>query len=75
MEKVFYLFVVYVANTIRTQKFSSPAILPSLDFLDQMNYRHFGYSALRITHDTFYRNRSYHKPSGTMETLDVRRMA
>jgi hypothetical protein len=62
-------------HTIRTKKFSAPPSLPGIDFSDHLNYWKFGYSALMITDTSFYRNKNYHEPSDTMETLDIKRMA
>lgn len=61
-------------HTIRTKKFSAPAALPGIDFSDHMNYWKFGYSALMITNTSFYRNKNYHEPTDTVETLDIPRM-
>ncbi len=63
------------AKTIKTKKFSGPAALPGIDFSDHLNYWKFGYSALMITDTSFYRNKNYHEPTDTMETLDLNRMA
>lgn len=61
--------------TIRTKKFAAPAALPGIDFSDHLNYWKFGISALMITDTSFYRNKNYHQPSDTMETLDITKMA
>ncbi len=62
-------------DVIRTKKFTGPPALPGIDFSDHMNYWKFGFSALMITDTSFYRNKNYHKPTDTMETLDINRMA
>jgi hypothetical protein len=62
-------------KTIRTKKFTGPKALPGIDFSDHLNYWKFGYSALMITDTSFYRNKNYHEPTDTMETLDINRMA
>lgn len=62
-------------NLIRTQIFKGPASLAGVDFSDHLNYWKFDYSALMITNTAFYRNKNYHKPTDTMETLDLNRMA
>ena len=61
-------------HSIRTKKFTAPAALPGIDFSDHMNYWKFGYSALMLTNTSFYRNKNYHKPTDTIETLDIYRM-
>jgi len=60
---------------IRTKKFAAPAALPGIDFSDHLNYWKFGISALMITDTSFYRNKNYHLPGDTMETLDITKMA
>jgi hypothetical protein len=60
---------------IKTKKFTGPPTLPGIDFSDHLNYWKFGISALMITDTSFYRNKNYHEPTDTMETLDVYRMA
>lgn len=62
-------------KAIRTKKFKGPKALPGIDFSDHLNYWKFGYSALMITDTSFYRNRNYHEPTDTIETLDIYRMA
>lgn len=63
------------AKTIRTKKFAGPPALPGIDFSDHLNYWNFGFSALMITDTSFFRNKNYHQPTDTMETLDIARMA
>lgn len=46
-----------------------------MDFSDHLNYWHFGYDTLMVTNTAFYRNKNYHRPTDTMETLDIPRMA
>lgn len=62
-------------KAIRTKKFTGPPALPGIDFSDHLNYWKFGFSALMITDTSFYRNKNYHEPTDTMETLDIYRMA
>lgn len=61
-------------KAIRTKKFTAPASIPGIDFSDHLNYWKFGYSALMITDTSFYRNKNYHQPTDTVETLDLTRM-
>jgi len=42
---------------------------------DQLNYWQAGYPAVMITDTSFFRNRNYHKPTDTPDTLDYARMA
>ena len=62
-------------NVIRTKSFLGPASLPGIDFSDHLNYWAFGFSALMVTDTAFYRNKNYHEPTDTLETLDLGRMA
>lgn len=62
-------------KTITTKKFTGPPVLPGIDFSDHLNYWKFGFSALMITDTAFFRNKNYHEPTDTMETLDIKRMA
>lgn len=63
------------SNIIRTKKFTAPPALPGIDFSDHLNYWKFGISALMITDTAFFRNKNYHEPTDTMETLDINKMA
>ncbi len=62
-------------KSIKTKKFAGPAVLPGVDFSDHLNYWKFGFSALMITDTSFYRNKNYHQPTDTLETLDIYKMA
>lgn len=62
------------SKAIRTKTFTGPPALPGIDFSDHQNYWKFGYSALMLTDTAFYRNKNYHQPTDTMETLDLKRM-
>ncbi|QHL87773.1 M28 family peptidase [Nibribacter ruber] len=63
------------SNQIKTKKFTGPPALPGIDFSDHLNYWQFGYSALMLTDTSFYRNKNYHEPTDTLETLDLPKMA
>lgn len=54
---------------------NAPRFVPGVDFSDQLNYWHAGYSAVMITDTAFYRNRNYHTAQDTAEKLDYKRMA
>ncbi len=60
---------------LRVRTFTGPKRLPGIDFSDHLNYWAFGYSALMITNSAFYRNKNYHEPTDTKETLDFKKMA
>jgi len=53
----------------------APAKMAGIDFSDHLNYWSFDYDALMITNTAFYRNENYHRPTDTMETLDITKMA
>jgi len=63
------------AKTIRAKKFTGPPSIEGLDWSDHLSYWELGFSALMITDTSFYRNKNYHRPTDTMETLDIKRMA
>jgi Zn-dependent M28 family amino/carboxypeptidase len=54
---------------------NAPTIVPGVDFSDQLNYWHAGYSAVMISDSAFYRNHNYHTAQDTPERLDYKRMA
>lgn len=62
------------ANQIKTETFTAPKFVKGTDFSDHLNYWKFGYSALMITDTSFFRNKNYHEPTDTVETLDLPRM-
>ncbi len=62
-------------KAVRTKKFTGPPALAGIDFSDHLNYWKFGFSALMLTDTSFFRNKNYHEPTDTMETLDINRMA
>lgn len=54
---------------------NAPTLVSGVDFSDQLNYWHAGYSAVMITDTAFFRNRNYHTAQDTFEKLDYKRMA
>jgi hypothetical protein len=46
-----------------------------IDFSDHQNYWKHDLPAVMITNTSFYRNKNYHQPTDTPETLDYKRMA
>ena len=63
------------ASPLPVYSVAAPSIIPGVDFSDQRNYWHHGYSALMITDTAFYRNLNYHTADDTAEKLDYKRMA
>jgi Zn-dependent M28 family amino/carboxypeptidase len=63
------------AAPVPVYSISAPSFVPGIDFSDQLNYWHAGYSAAMITDSAFYRNPNYHGPGDTPEKLDYKRMA
>lgn len=59
---------------LRVKSLKAPSIVPGIDFSDHLNYWRFGYSALMLTDTSFYRNKNYHQPTDTINTLDLVRM-
>ncbi|WP_326981407.1 M28 family peptidase [Chryseobacterium sp. MYb264] len=69
----------FVANfkeskQIKTETFPAPKFVKGVDFSDHLNYWKFNYPALMITDTSFFRNKNYHEPTDTLETLDLQRM-
>lgn len=62
-------------DIIRTKSFKAPARLTGIDFSDHLNYWKYGFRAVMITNTSFYRNKNYHLPTDTIETLDIPKMA
>jgi len=63
------------ASPLPVYSINAPRVVPGVDFSDQLNYWHAGYSAVMITDSAFYRNRNYHTADDTPEKLDYKRMA
>jgi Zn-dependent M28 family amino/carboxypeptidase len=53
----------------------APPSIAGVDFSDHLNYWLFGFSAVMITDSAFMRNRNYHRPTDTWDTLDYKKMA
>lgn len=62
-------------KAIKTNRFAGPPSMPGIDFSDHLNYWKFGFNAMMISDTSFYRNKGYHSPADTIETLDLQRMA
>jgi Zn-dependent M28 family amino/carboxypeptidase len=54
--------------------FRGPASLPGVDFSDHRNYWPHNIPAAMVTNTAFYRNKNYHTPNDTPESLDYPRM-
>ena len=63
------------ASPLPVYSINAPTFVPGIDFSDQLNYWHAGYSAVMITDTAFFRNRNYHTAQDTEEKLDYKRMA
>ena len=63
------------AAPLSVYSISAPSFIPGIDFSDQLNYWHAGYSAVMISDTAFYRNLNYHTHNDTPEKLDYKRMA
>ncbi|WP_312390362.1 M28 family peptidase [Chryseobacterium sp.] len=62
------------SKQIKTETFPAPKFVKGVDFSDHLNYWKFDYPALMITDTSFFRNKNYHEPTDTLETLDLQRM-
>ena len=69
------LLVVLNAAPVPVYSINAPSFVTGIDFSDQLNYWHAGYSAVMITDTAFYRNPNYHTAEDTEEKLDYERMA
>ncbi|MBI5883305.1 MAG: M28 family peptidase, partial [Elusimicrobia bacterium] len=54
---------------------TAPPFVQGIDYSDHASFWDQGYQAVMITDTAFFRNKNYHKPTDTPETLDYRRMA
>ncbi|PRB81259.1 peptidase M28 [Chryseobacterium culicis] len=63
------------SGQIKTETFSAPKFVAGIDYSDHLNYWNFDFPALMITDTSFFRNKNYHEPTDTLETLDTKRMA
>ena len=60
---------------VPVESLTAISFLPGLSFSDHQSYWKFDYPAVMITDTAFFRNKNYHKPSDTADTLDYDRMA
>ncbi|MBI4676894.1 MAG: M28 family peptidase [Elusimicrobia bacterium] len=54
---------------------TAPPFVQGIDYSDHGSFWDQGYQAAMLTDTAFLRNKNYHKPTDTPETLDYRRMA
>jgi len=62
-------------SQVPVESSATTSLIPGVSFSDHQSYWQFGYPAVMITDSAFYRNKNYHKPSDTADTLDYDRMA
>ena len=63
------------AAALKVRSINAPASLPGIDFSDHRNYWKYDFDAVMITNTAFYRNKNYHEPTDTPETLNYEKMA
>ena len=67
---------VFLGNVgIEAKSLTLPPIIPGVGLSDHRNYWARDIKSIMITDTAFMRNRNYHQPTDTPETLDYRRMA
>jgi len=62
------------SNQTKAALFPAPDFAEGVNFSDYLNYREFDFPAIMITDTSFFRNKNYHESTGTLETLDLKRM-
>jgi len=62
-------------SQVPVESLTAMSFIPGVSFSDHQSYWKFDYPAVMITDSAFYRNKNYHKPSDTADTLDYDRMA
>jgi hypothetical protein len=62
-------------SRINVQRFSSPSIIPGIDFSDHWSFWEFDYEAVMVSDTAFFRNKNYHHATDTYDTLDYTRMS
>ena len=63
------------SSQVPVESLTATSFIPGVSFSDHQSYWKFDYPAVMITDTAFYRNKNYHKPSDTADTLDFDRMA
>jgi Zn-dependent M28 family amino/carboxypeptidase len=54
----------------KTYEYIGPASIPGMDLSDHMSFIRAGYPAIMISDTGFYRNKNYHTPDDTFETIN-----
>lgn len=63
------------ACAVNVVSINAPKGMRGIDFSDHQNYWEEGWDAVMITDTAFFRNKNYHQPTDTPDTLDYGRMA
>ena len=56
-------------------EYIGPASIPGMDLSDHMSFIRNGYKAIMISDTGFYRNKNYHSPDDTIDTINFRLLA
>jgi Zn-dependent M28 family amino/carboxypeptidase len=56
-------------------EYIGPASIPGMDLSDHMSFIRAGYPAIMISDTGFYRNKNYHSPDDTVDTINFKFMA
>ncbi|HQL80970.1 MAG TPA: M28 family peptidase [Spirochaetota bacterium] len=56
-------------------EYIGPASIPGMDLSDHMSFIRSGYPAIMISDTGFYRNKNYHSPDDTIDTINFKFMA
>jgi Zn-dependent M28 family amino/carboxypeptidase len=56
-------------------EYIGPASIPGMDLSDHMSFIRSGYRAIMISDTGFYRNKNYHSPEDTFETINFKLLA
>jgi Zn-dependent M28 family amino/carboxypeptidase len=62
-------------SLVPVESLTAMSFIPGVSFSDHQSYWKFNYPAIMITDSAFYRNKNYHKPSDTVDTLAYDNMA
>ena len=63
------------ATSLPVYSINSPRSIPGIENSDHVNFWDANYPAMMVTDTAYLRNRNYHGPNDTWETLDYKRMA
>lgn len=64
-----------LGSSINVESINAPKGMTGIDFSDHQNYWNHNLPAVMITNTSFFRNKNYHEPTDTPDTLDFLRMA